>query len=187
MPLRLRWLKVQSQSPEQPRSGITLEHMLRGLSIEPGQPHVARAQPVALIDTPVPTTTTTCGWGGDRSSSLAISIKSGKRAGVMASQLSSYHVNQPFLFDGADVEWRVGEEVVDTAVGIEDAADVALALAGGDSEEGWRGRLLKGPQPLADWQRAQLEFDRDRSSRSGWEPLGSMKHSILPTPNGRIP
>lgn len=105
----------------------------------------------------------------------------------MASQLSSCHVNQPFLFYGADVEWRVGEEVVDTAVGMEDAADVALALAGGDSEEGWRSRLVKGTQPLADWQRAQLEFDRDRSSRSGWEPWGSTKHSILPTPSGRIP
>ncbi len=105
----------------------------------------------------------------------------------MASQLSSYHVSQQFLFYGADVERQAGEEGVGTAVGMEVAEDVALALAGGDSEERWRGRLVDGLQPLADWQRAQLEFDWDRSSRSGWEPWGNKSHSILPTPSEWYP
>lgn len=62
----------------------------------------------------------------------------------MAFKLSSRHVYQPFLFHGVDVERRVGEDVVGAEVGMEVAADVALAPAGVAGEEGWCGRHVDG-------------------------------------------
>ena len=64
----------------------------------------ARVWPVALIATPVPTTTTTC--GRDLSSSLAICIRSGERSGVIMLKLICPPLSEGQIADGEPREVR---------------------------------------------------------------------------------